>query len=46
MLDQRIGGGQDVTMRTVVLFEADDVVTGPVALEFAHVANLGASAWP
>ena len=43
VLDQRVGGGQDVAVRAVVLLEADDVGTGVVALEVAHVADLGAA---
>jgi len=43
VLDQRIGGGQDVAVRAVILFQPDDIVAGIVALEVAHVADLGAA---
>ena len=41
VLDDGVGGGQDVAVRAVVLLQANDVRPGVLALEFAHVANLG-----
>ena len=41
VLDDGVGGGKDVAVRTVVLLQPDDVVATIVALEFAHVADLG-----
>jgi hypothetical protein len=43
VLDERVGGGQDIAVRTVVLLQADDVGAGILALEVAHVADFGAA---
>ena len=43
VLDNGVGGGKDVAVRTVVLLQPDDVVAAIVALEFAHVAHFGAT---
>src|SRR5712664_2127035 len=38
--DERVRRGEDVTVRAVVLLEADDVLDMEVALEFGHVADI------
>ena len=43
MADDRVGGVEDVAVRTVVLLQADDVLHAELALEVAHVAHLGAA---
>jgi hypothetical protein len=43
ILDQRVGGGQDIAVRTVVLLQPNDVVARVIALEIAHIADLGAA---
>ena len=43
MPDQRIGGVEDIAERAVILFEPDDVLDAELALELAHVADLGAT---
>ena len=43
MLDDRVGGLEDVAVRAVVLFEADHLLHAELALEVAHVADFGAA---
>ena len=43
MKDDRVGGVEDVGVRAVVLLEADHVAHPELALEVAHVADLGAA---
>jgi hypothetical protein len=41
--DDRVGGVEDVAVRAVVLLQADHVAHPELALEVAHVADLGAA---
>ena len=46
MLDHRIGGVENISLRAIILFELDDVVAGTaeiVTLKVAHVAYFGAA---
>jgi hypothetical protein len=41
--DQMRGGGEDVTCRAIVAFEADDLCAGKIVLEAQDVVDLGAA---
>ena len=41
--DQRVGGGQNVVGRPIVLFEFDHVERGVILLQQAHVLGFGAA---
>ena len=43
VLNDRVGSIENITLRSVVLFQLDDIGTRKVALEIAHVADFGAA---
>ena len=41
VLDDGVGGIENIALRTIILLKFDDITDGEFALEFAHVGRFG-----